>query len=600
MDRHLSTIQTYLTAITLFLTSIIFVPVLNNTYTLPKLLILYFCSFVIVFFEGIKIIIQKKIKILKMDIFVFLLLLSQLASWYFAHNRVQAFWGEYGLEGLSFFSFIAYLSLVFVYARLDSFQKKIIKSFFVGGTSIAILYAVWQYTQVPNRPNGLAGQPIESAHTIALGLLVSYDLFYRYILSTKNKFFISLYLIFNILYLISLYLLESSTTFISLTTAILLIFIFNIQSVRENLNKKNILLVLTGVCVLALILFNLLPKKSFSTSQRISELRSSLRMIYLEVPSSPLSLLFGRGQNSSGLYFRPYKDASVFKTTEWFWQLGQIRNFYLESFFTLGLLGFIIWHLLALWSLLESVRNKKYFSAAIFFFILSWEMVYYLFPITVTIFLLYAAENNESVTKKFNNKFLYLIFSVVLIVLSIYGLFHSYRLLKGEYAYSRSNYDEAIQTVPENIVYKAEYAHAIYNSINSYRFYADTCVHNSSCSHRYVHEKYDKGTRLLIEALKINPKESDYWNALSTYYFQQYLDEGSVQKELLQKADETTRKGLVIDPYNPFLLDGLGAVYLERGDLGQAEKYFRKALQSKPDFTPSQGHVEEVERQKKK
>jgi len=74
--------------------------------------------------------------------------------------------------------------------------------------------------------------------------------------------------------------------------------------------------------------------------------------------------------------------------------------------------------------------------------------------------------------------------------------------------------------------------------------------------------------------------------------------EGKVDeaKDLLNKAENSFKTILDIDPKDPGALNGMGSVCFYRGDLDRAEAYVRKALEIAPDYQAAQHDLQLIQR----
>jgi len=75
-----------------------------------------------------------------------------------------------------------------------------------------------------------------------------------------------------------------------------------------------------------------------------------------------------------------------------------------------------------------------------------------------------------------------------------------------------------------------------------------------------------------------------------------YLGQQAEADELLREASQTFRLILKLDANDASAHNGLGSVYLIRGDLDRAEEEIRTALELKPDYSAAQHDLELVER----
>lgn len=89
----------------------------------------------------------------------------------------------------------------------------------------------------------------------------------------------------------------------------------------------------------------------------------------------------------------------------------------------------------------------------------------------------------------------------------------------------------------------------------------------------YYLKDLEKEEKLLIKATKIFPKEADFWYFLGNIYR---------KKKELKKAKECYTKAAKIFPYNFRYCEGLGEVAFQLGEYDLAEDYLKKAFELEP------------------
>lgn len=100
----------------------------------------------------------------------------------------------------------------------------------------------------------------------------------------------------------------------------------------------------------------------------------------------------------------------------------------------------------------------------------------------------------------------------------------------------------------------------------------------------------------LKKARQLTPNDSSLSNDLSTLYFKIYVRTGD--KSYLRQGKQYIEDAVAKYPTSPFFLDNLAQYYLAEGDLDTAEKYFRKEIDLKTNYTPAYYHLGEVYKQR--
>lgn len=113
----------------------------------------------------------------------------------------------------------------------------------------------------------------------------------------------------------------------------------------------------------------------------------------------------------------------------------------------------------------------------------------------------------------------------------------------------------------------------------------------------------EKAEELLSDALDQAPDDTMLLN-LKGYLHKNWalayrrLEMDNRANEHLDDAERTFRIILTIDAQDPGALNGMGSVYILRGDLDLAEEYVRKALAIRPDYPAAQHDLELIQRLK--
>jgi hypothetical protein len=113
----------------------------------------------------------------------------------------------------------------------------------------------------------------------------------------------------------------------------------------------------------------------------------------------------------------------------------------------------------------------------------------------------------------------------------------------------------------------------------------------------------EKAEELLSDALDQAPDDTMLLN-LKGYLHKNWaiayrrLEMDNRANEHLDNAEKTFRIILTIDAEDPGALNGMGSVYIMRGDLDLAEEYVRQALAIRPDYPAAQNDLELIQRLK--
>lgn len=260
----LEKIQLYVISFAIFYSTIIYLPTIQNGYNFPKLFIIYCGAFIAIGIEAIKILyLRKKLYFQYTDLFIISFLLSNALTLMFSFNQSVSFWGEYQSEGLDFFSILSYISLLWVASRSSKPSLDTIKLFYIGGTYLASLFALYKYFSTHIRPYGLEGQPIMSAGIIALGLVLSLQYIFTY-----RRYIL---LVLASIHIAALYVLDSSTVIVTILGAIVL-YIFLLVTIRSK-SKRIWYVIIVSLCLIAAVVVSskLIPKESFSLHRRIAQ-----------------------------------------------------------------------------------------------------------------------------------------------------------------------------------------------------------------------------------------------------------------------------------------------------------------------------------------
>lgn len=91
----------------------------------------------------------------------------------------------------------------------------------------------------------------------------------------------------------------------------------------------------------------------------------------------------------------------------------------------------------------------------------------------------------------------------------------------------------------------------------------------------YNQDKSDEGTKVLEEGRKKYPKDINLYTSEGNYW---------LRKKESKKAALAYEKAIAVDPTNEAVYNTTGALYYEVEEYAEAEKYFLKAVEIKPDY----------------
>lgn len=618
----LSLISSYITGFILFYISLITIPSFTNPYYLPKLIVLQIGALLLLFVGLIKFLKTKRIfySITRFHILLFLFACVNTIAFFISKSKTVSFFGLYGSEVQNYVFIINVLLVVFFY----SFQKssKIPTYFFIAGIYIHSFFVLYQYYFLHiSRPNGLEGHPIWSAGIIAIGLLVALS---NLKLKPIHR------LPFILPPIISLIILDSSTVWVSLLIAFLGTLYFQKK-------ERNYLIFFCSILVFLLFLY-LIPKEQFSLQKRFEEYKTTVVLL-----KNKGLTLFGNGQNTSGLYALSYRTKEQNQDKEAFFRPTTIHNQFLETLFSTGIFGFIIWILLFCVALRKK-ENRTPFQFTLILFILVWQLFYYLpFSMYLISFIVLSAEKNLKQVRDDGRNIRYdkarymcnrlispdinliLMLFLFLIALIIGSLFFSYKAVRGEIAFSNRQFDIAVQNTPFNDQFLRESAYrTLQLTINCYKnlptqnkkpqYYSDRILllfnnYNYDEKRAFLYEQAKIGCtqtntdelstltlKQLKKAVELNPLHPDNWNAYGSANFQiahttNYFE---LKDNYVQHALVSFLHAAAIEPNDPLYLDNLGLVYLDMKQFNKAKKYFTKALEIDPKNIVTLKHLQET------
>lgn len=584
--KTLREVQTYLLAVGLFFSFITVVPSLHNSFAFPKLISLYLAGFTTIGIEGVIFFFRKnEYKFTLYDALLALLLATNLLSFSVSFNQTVSFWGEYLEEGANIFAISCYLSIAWVYVRLNEYEQLIIKLFILAATTFESLYAIYQYTRLFDRPNGLEGQPIFSAISISLGLVILLSLYNR--LPYKKILITS----FGIIHLLALIALDSSTSFVSIAAVGIFLLSTSINHFFHRTIYKAIVILLL-VSLVAITFISLIQKESFSLSQRSREINTAVSMIFSESRSIKFILL-GHGQYAASSYFPLYKDPkqNLIKN-EWDWKIVRLHNQYLDWFFNVGLFGFVPWIFLSFYYLKKKLFHNISSTATCIFFIVLGSL-YFFPPTTYVTLLIYIGEFfNDSIPISMRAlRHLWILF----LLLAMFGLYSTYTIVRGQIAFTRNDFNSAYIYDKYNSDYMYRAAVSVSTGITTYGI-QKACPTYIACDRSKLQRDFTSALTYINRAVDIQ-KKAEYFNEKGEVYFYQLLYDDPNNFNYRQQALENFQKAITYDPQNPIYVDNVGQIYLQYKNFPKAEYYFSKALALKKDYIVALKHLREIYKQ---
>lgn len=132
---------------------------------------------------------------------------------------------------------------------------------------------------------------------------------------------------------------------------------------------------------------------------------------------------------------------------------------------------------------------------------------------------------------------------------------------------SKENIEKAVQFAPENAFYHRQLGE-IY----------------------LINREPDKAAEELSLAVKLDPDDAEYKSRLAL---------ALLRLRKLHESEELVTRALQEDPDEPHVLDTVGMIYILRGELDKAEKFFYDAVKRVPTYNYFRKHIEWIEREKK-
>lgn len=600
-----SQLQTYVIGIVAFFVIITFLPILKNLYFLPKLTLIQIGGCILFLSEAFRLFISKKNERLNsLDVILFLFLIINLLAWIFSSARLISFFGIYQNEGMNLLYLPALLIIAGVFRKLKNEQKDTVYLFIIAGTLLSSIYTVIHYYSFANnygivdRPNGLDGHPIWSSSTIGFGLLLLLFFPLSLIQNRANRIYIKI--IGSIIHATALFYLFSTTAAVTLLLTFIGYWMVFIIKIYKKLDLKKILLIVFAIAVVGLIFLRFAQIKSYSIQRRLTELTTTIKLFKSEYISSPDKIRYfflGHGQNTTGFNYIQHKDPRNMSDKEWLINLTQLHNQFLELFFTIGLVGMLAWFYLFVGVILCSrkTNDKLLFVLSLYLFL--WQQLYVLLPTGMLFSMLiisYLKNSKISFTPSliFQKYFVpgaYVFFTIFLLYMSVH-------IVYADYLFAQNDVKKAIKVNLYNDEYIRNYTNELHSElIRCQPSKPDPSIPDCPPAKlkKYAKEEF----ALLNKAVVVNPLNASNWNGLSASAFVLSFLEPENKKYY---RNESLKAGIQTYHFNPteaWYADGLGLIYLELQDYGNAQKYLEIAHILKPDSFEITKHLMEVYKQ---
>lgn len=571
-----------------------------------KFVVFYFFSIILLFFVGIHLITNKQVefppKTLNLPILLFLV--TYIGATIFSINRLVSLLGYFGsfTQGLIYLFFLLVFFISAFILRED--RKLILQTIFLSGIMVGG-YGLWQYGQnywlthqFVYRIYSTIGQP----NRLAFFLLAVFPIGFLFFVQEKSKWLKVFYGLGWTIILVALFLTFTRTAYATLVATLILMFVLQRQLISNLVKYKYLLFtVILGLGIFGYIFLQSLP----TTVTNYSQSSLSLRMAEWQGSWNAVvnrlwwRQLVGYGPETVYFTFFKYRPAIYNQSLE---ESGvgpnQVRNEYLHLLSGIGIIGLLA-YLLLYKKLLELSWNggkKNPLLLGVFLSFVSisiYSLFYYqtdtvlpLFWILVGLVISSSAKNGHS-----NNIYQYSSKRVIglLVILVIPVLFYAlYRTSLAHYYASgvpnETNYLKATQLAPFFDVYQR----------NLSQLYMSEMLYFKDVDRNKFLEKFLFSKQSAEKALNISPL--DIRNVrqllLTRYYAGVNLDK-KYQRENVVIAQKLVK----MSPSDPLSWDLLGLVYLDLGNLPQAQKAFATELTLKNDVPGVYLHLGEVAKQ---
>ena len=296
--------------------------------------------------------------------------------------------------------------------------------------------------------------------------------------------------------------------------------------------------------------------------------------------------LIGLGPNTATFYLMQYRDPDLNEKRapdERGWRTYLIRNHYLQTLVNTGILGLIVFLTLVgltlkqfLTSKNSSVLEKGFYAS--FLIIIFSSIVYYQTVLTSLLFWILLAILWKNCQKKIQPTIKKII-SITLIFSGFIILIFTLVYASADFLATHKQYQLATKLMPWQDEYWKNWS----------------LVYSTSAYTTHSESDIQKAIQFGQKALKLNPLEI---NNLDTIQLAFYRGGVFLDKNYHQTALEIGKQRVILDPARAETFDDLGLVYLDLGQLDQAQENFELALNRDLDYQGSYLHLGEVFKQK--
>ncbi len=579
------------------------------------LLVLGLAVFNLWFLEGV---IEKKIKVrvssfhfISLFFVLFLFISSGFARWQWG-----SFWG-WPQEGSE--NFITYFSLfLFYFSYTQLFDKEKAKTtlkVILGSGFLAALMGLFYITAKESFFNTIGDI---NRWALLTASLVPISVFFA--AQNKNKILKITAFLATLIFIFSLILVGHKTTWLGLFVS-MAAFITLLLWKDENPNST--LLIISGTIFALALAFGVLGIRMPHLIQapievgptRIATLNVSLKM----VRSSFKNALFGWGPGSFKYGWSLFKNSEINQSMFWNTRFSRGGSGFLEKIGTFGLLGSLMYFLLIPLTVLRGTNFKAEESwilragAVSSFFGLSitkfltvhntvLEFLWWLLLGVITV--LTIKEKKKEIILSSNSKkgFILPLLFIVLVTISTILLYLETARYGAEIKYNKSLQEgssfKEVEAGLENALNLNPQQEIFLRDLSS--FYLLRAQNELSREDIPWEEKSQNATPYIENAIKnskkateVNPENVANWQTKAQLY-QQLV---GILPEAFEKAVESYKKALDLEPNNPYLLVELAKVHITQASLSQeearlnhlktAERNIEKAADLKPDYAPA-------------
>lgn len=601
MQTIINKIKSHTLGIVIFYCILAYIPVLNNNYYVPKVVILLSGLAVLAIIEGYTRLrrTNDKINITPKTLLFILFFISQVLALMFSKAPLISLFGFYKIEGQNFLFSASAIILFFLSRNINTDKLRSVFKYILASTTLSAIYYSYLFirsylTHTNIRPTGLEGHPIWSASIIGIGLLLipqvnSFLKQKKFALPYKGFLVFVLYFV-HVLALIAF---DSTLVFAALFISILLIIFIRFQQKKMMI----FLVVVLPVFLTSFFIFpQILKKEQFSIFKRQQEYRLITHMFTEEFKKNQYSakrILFGWGQETSGFTLLSYKDQQSKEDKEWINNRAIIHNQLLELWWSSGLFGLITWMAILITAYRITIQNKDYFLMLLLTYGFVWQQFYILTPsFQIFIILLLTIIFSRSKEKIVLAIPLLKRSAVIgLTLLSTVSIFLAASTLIGEIMFVLEKYENAYKIQPWNEVFMQK-------KLDAYVFQLSLCQKGLiDCPNNTKQDITQHALTIVREKVRLNPINPDNWNDYSAALFQFYYAHQSTDKRLVTQAMDAANKAIRLYPNNNVYYDTRGALYLEKQLYKQAEADFTKSFTLNPKHLSTIKHLIELYKQ---